>query len=342
MRSAVAGHRQRARDRVGEPGPDSLSAARRRAFRPPAARISGAGGGGREPAARPRRRAARPPRRAMADIAGAARDGGAAADGRCTRGSARAGSGCGPWRAVDSTSADLGPVLAGLLGDLGQVGDVEPLAVEHQVVERPPGRARHVVGERRPRRRWRPGPRRSTATSTNATCLACRPARRRPGAPSAAASSRWAARLRAAISRRFAERARGGRGQVAGHAATARRSPARPRADRPGERRWRRPQTGARGSRARPARRRPRRRARCTASRQRLDLGRQPAACSRSGSVPTRRRTSTLSRARSRPRAATRTLAVSTRRRQVRRSTTVRPARPPARSRRCAVPARRR
>ena len=41
----------------------------------------------------------------------------------------------------------LGPVLAGLLGDLGQVGDVKPLAVEHQIVERPPGRAGHVIGE---------------------------------------------------------------------------------------------------------------------------------------------------------------------------------------------------
>ena len=40
-----------------------------------------------------------------------------------------------------------GPVLPGLLGHLGQVADHQLLAVQRQVVERPPGRPGHVVGE---------------------------------------------------------------------------------------------------------------------------------------------------------------------------------------------------
>ena len=43
-----------------------------------------------------------------------------------------------------------GPVLPGLLGHLGQVADRQLLAVQRQVVQRPPGRAGHVVGELHP------------------------------------------------------------------------------------------------------------------------------------------------------------------------------------------------
>ncbi len=42
---------------------------------------------------------------------------------------------------------DLGPVLAGPLGDLREVGDLELFAVEHQVVQRPPGGELDVVGQ---------------------------------------------------------------------------------------------------------------------------------------------------------------------------------------------------
>ena len=40
-----------------------------------------------------------------------------------------------------------GPVLPGLLGHLGQVADRQLLAVQRQVVQRPPGSAGHVVGQ---------------------------------------------------------------------------------------------------------------------------------------------------------------------------------------------------
>ena len=40
---------------------------------------------------------------------------------------------------------DGGPVLTGLLGDLGKVGNGQPLAIERQVIKRPPGSAGHVI-----------------------------------------------------------------------------------------------------------------------------------------------------------------------------------------------------
>ena len=42
---------------------------------------------------------------------------------------------------------DRGPVLSGLLGDLGKVADGQPFAFERQVIQRPPGRAGHMIGK---------------------------------------------------------------------------------------------------------------------------------------------------------------------------------------------------
>ena len=230
---------------------------------------------------------------------------------------------------------DLGPVLAGLLGDLGQVGDVKPLAVEHQVVQRPPGRAGHVIGELdlgfgcglAPQGPPRP---RRTRPAWSAACSA---AVRRA---SAAASSRCAARLRAAISRLPAERGRSGRGQVAGHARQLVVA-GPPGADRPGERGGGRlrqvaeeAEPGLLGRvgvvellhRVAPA----------------LDVGPQLRGLTRAAA---RRRpggcTSTLSRARSCPRAATRTLDGSRAVREVGDGHRV-PGPAALRSRRCGYP----
>ena len=42
---------------------------------------------------------------------------------------------------------DGGPVLLGLLGDLGEVADGKPLPVQRQVIQRSPGSAGHMVGK---------------------------------------------------------------------------------------------------------------------------------------------------------------------------------------------------
>lgn len=42
---------------------------------------------------------------------------------------------------------DGGPVLPGLLRDLGKIGNGKPLALKCQVIQRPPGSVGHVIGE---------------------------------------------------------------------------------------------------------------------------------------------------------------------------------------------------
>ena len=110
----------------------------------------------------------------------------------------------------------LGPVLAGLLGDLREVGDLELFAVKHQVVQRPPGGDLDVVGQLD----LRLGGRRrleERQTSANTVRARRRTARRAARRSSAAASSRCGDALAGGDLAPPAERGGGGRGQVAGH-----------------------------------------------------------------------------------------------------------------------------